>query len=411
MNRHPAPAFPKHLYSLDVVRGLAALSIVIFHWGHFFYRGSHPAPDFDAASLPFHSFLFLFYEGGEMVVDLFFVLSGFVFYWLYSEKIADRSIGAWNFLVLRFSRLYPLHFATLLLVLLLQSLYREQTGTAFVYPHNDLYHFGLQLAFVSEWGFQSGHSFNGPIWSVSIEILLYAIFFLACAFRCYRATHAVALCLLGLAIHAVNGQIGRGVFAFFAGGVAFFLARGLLGLGIGRVGLRVVLSLCVLAWVATVISVKFSLADQFTAWLQAMDLRGLSDRTIAAICSHAGKKTIVGGLFPLTILSAVLLEARFGSFGRRFAIFGDVSYSSYLLHFPLQLFFATLFAWLHWSTDIFRQGWTLVAFYLILIPLSVLVFRLYERPAQAALRKLLIRERPEQTPAAIAPTRTVRGEL
>ena len=30
----------------------------------------------------------------------------------------------------------------------------------------------------SEWGFQNGPSFNGPIWSISVEILVYLMFFL-----------------------------------------------------------------------------------------------------------------------------------------------------------------------------------------------------------------------------------------
>lgn len=50
-------------------------------------------------------------------------------------------------------------------------------GSYFVYPNNDIKHFLLNLFFASSWSFESGHSFNGPIWSVSVEVLLHALFF------------------------------------------------------------------------------------------------------------------------------------------------------------------------------------------------------------------------------------------
>lgn len=324
-----------------------------------------------------------------MVVDLFFVLSGFVFYWLYAESIANRSVTPWRFAVLRCSRLYPLHLATLVAVALLTFLYKKQTGGPFGYPCNDAYHFVLQLAFASEWGFQAGHSLNGPIWSVSIEVLLYAMFFLACALRCDGPWSAAALSLLGLAVYTINGPIGRGMFGFFVGGLTFFAARFLVRRDEGRRFPRVLVACCAAAWVLLTLSVKVSLLSQITAWLQAVAPAQIPDRTIVALCSHAVKKSIVGGLFPLTILTLVIVESRRGTLGRRLSVLGEVSYFSYLLHFPLQLLVVTIFAYLQWSTEVFRHGWTIVAFYLFLVPLSILVFRVYERPAQNAIRRAL----------------------
>jgi peptidoglycan/LPS O-acetylase OafA/YrhL len=185
------------------------------------------------------------------------------------------------------------------------------------------------------------------------------------------------------------------MFAFFTGGLTFFLARFLLARGTGKTTMRVLVALCVVAWIATAMSVKLSFFAHLTAWLQQMQLFGLSDRMIASLCSHASNKAIVGALFPLTILSLVLVEAQRGSCGKRIAFLGHVSYSSYLLHFPLQLFIVTMFAHLNWSITVFQQGWSLVAFYSVLIPLSILVFRFYESPAQAILRRLLLPKRPQ----------------
>ena len=42
---------------------------------------------------------------------------------------------------------------------------------------NDTYHFILNFFFISGWGFEKSYSFNGPIWSVSIELIIYALSF------------------------------------------------------------------------------------------------------------------------------------------------------------------------------------------------------------------------------------------
>ena len=89
-------------------------------------------------------------------MDLFFALSGFIFFWLYAEAITERRVSAREFFVLRFSRLYPLHLATLLAVAAEQTLFLHLTGRYFVYGGNDGYHFLLNLGMASSWGFERG---------------------------------------------------------------------------------------------------------------------------------------------------------------------------------------------------------------------------------------------------------------
>src|SRR5690606_2751289 len=76
------------------------------------------------------------------------------------------------------ARLYPLHFATLLLVAGLQALSFHLQLEFQIYPYNDLYHFVLNLFFVSHWGLEAGDSFHAPIWSVSVEVFIYILFWL-----------------------------------------------------------------------------------------------------------------------------------------------------------------------------------------------------------------------------------------
>ena len=107
-------------------------------------------------------------------VELFFVLSGFILFGLYERRVAAATVSARDFAVLRLSRLYPLHLATLLVLLL-------QTSPPFVYPDNDTIHLVRQLFMVSAWSADRPFtSFNGPVWSVSVELLLYIAFFVLC---------------------------------------------------------------------------------------------------------------------------------------------------------------------------------------------------------------------------------------
>ena len=139
------------LYSLDGLRGLAALSVVFWHWQDFFLSGPVPKT-VDRMKLPLYDWFFLFYEHGWLAIDLFFCLSGFVFYWQYSRSVAEGSITPGGFAILRLSRLYPLHVVTLVLVAIGQYVLMQAQGTFFVYEHNDLTHFLLNLLFASSRG-------------------------------------------------------------------------------------------------------------------------------------------------------------------------------------------------------------------------------------------------------------------
>lgn len=211
---------PKKFYSLDALRGIAALAVVFWHWQHFFYSGMNKPDSFDRTMQPFYSLFGLFYEYGATAVSLFFSLSGFIFFWLYYDSIAKRKMTAWNFVVLRFSRLYPLHIVTLLFVLGLQQIVYIFTGDYFIYLADDVYLFILNIFFISAWPFGDGYSYNGPVWSVSVEIFLYILFFTVAYFtRRIRVRFLLGIAAVGLLIPAsIIPHIGMGVFAFFLGG-------------------------------------------------------------------------------------------------------------------------------------------------------------------------------------------------
>src|SRR5689334_1177120 len=79
----------RHAYpTLDLMRGVAALGVVLYHLGGL--GGAVPQP------------------GGYLAVDLFFMLSGFVISHAYGAKLS----AAWSpmqFMTVRLIRLWPLH--------------------------------------------------------------------------------------------------------------------------------------------------------------------------------------------------------------------------------------------------------------------------------------------------------------
>jgi peptidoglycan/LPS O-acetylase OafA/YrhL len=98
--------------SLDALRGLAALGVVVYHYHMLAPVGARPL----------EAGLSWLYGYGELAVPLFYMLSGYIFFAAYAEPLGQRRIGGRDFFWLRASRLYPLHLLTLVVVAGLQAM-------------------------------------------------------------------------------------------------------------------------------------------------------------------------------------------------------------------------------------------------------------------------------------------------
>ncbi len=377
---------PHRFYSLDAIRGIAALTIVFWHWQHFFFNGTINS-HIDKSIQPFYELFFVFYQHGKLAVEFFFSLSGFIFFWLYAERVKKREISAWNFAVLRFSRLYPLHLATLLLVLCGQQIIHRQTGAYFVYAHNDLYHFVLNIFFASNWGFERGFSFNAPIWSVSIEVLLYAIFFALSRKLPARIPILALFVFWGMALES---RLGRGMFSFFIGGIVYLIYQKIIEGQSLKKWVKPVVVANVIGWSAIVFEIKYKLIrPAFLSFFQPVLIYNGRDYA-QWLVKLFHERFATGILFPITILALVILETQRGTLGKRLSFLGDMSYSSYLLHFPLQLFIMIFVGLLGIDISIFRSEFTLLMFFAILMGLSLMSYRYFEAPVQKVLRRRLL---------------------
>ena len=155
----------RHRYrSLDSLRGVAATIVVFFHvnWNN------------HVTSLHLFRQAFLF-------VDLFFILSGFIIVTVYGRRIRTSS-DVIRFMTRRFFRLYPLHLATLLFLVALETS-KYFSASYGLSTSSDIFAFQrtiraifVNLAFLQGAGVLDTLSWNTPSWSISCEMIAYATF-------------------------------------------------------------------------------------------------------------------------------------------------------------------------------------------------------------------------------------------
>jgi peptidoglycan/LPS O-acetylase OafA/YrhL len=376
----------KRLYALDTLRGVAALSIVVWHWQHFYAVSGAWPDDWERSAQPFYWALKPLYEEGWAAVDLFFALSGFIFFWLYAPAIRDGAIGAGKFAWLRFSRLYPLHLATLLIVAALQFFFHSATGNYFIYDVNDPQHFASGLIMAQQWLPPTiAQSFNGPAWSVSVEVLLYAIFFILCRLGLRGFWQALLIAALAIPLLWWSGFIARGLMGFFLGGAAFALTGAIVA---RRDAGRIAWMFCIAAlalWAVVVVETYLGPLHA-AAYALSGEISPKAGRWYIGDSENVFLLLFIFIVSPVTIMALALHEQVLGVKWERLSFLGDISYSTYMLHFPMQLALALIAVHFALTPAFFENGVALIVFYAVLIALGLLSYRCFERPMQNALR-------------------------
>ncbi|HSC61482.1 MAG TPA: acyltransferase [Rhizomicrobium sp.] len=208
-----AEASAHRFRTLDGWRGVCALLVALHHF---------PARGF-IYSLPL-------VRNAWLLVDFFFVLSGFVIAYAYGERL---STGAQikSFTLRRFLRLWPLHVVILGGFVVLEVIGYTRTGMIFT-GGRSLYALGTNLLLMQALGFHPGLTWNTPSWSISTEFWTYLIFAAVC-FSLPRLRAAASLALIALSVgilvfvsrfgmrETFDWAIARCVFGFFTGVLTF----------------------------------------------------------------------------------------------------------------------------------------------------------------------------------------------
>lgn len=328
-----------HFEVMDGLRGIAALAVVTFHT---FLNGG-PLPN------------------GQLAVDLFFLLSGFVIAYSYDERLC-LSMPIRDFMVRRLIRLYPMVFVGALGGILI-ALIHNKTNHVDAYPVRSIaYSGGLSLFVLPYLGNainERAFSFNPPLWSLFFELVanvVYAVFA-----RRLSIFVLVAIVISGLTGIVLGGPLG--------GGAKETILLGFPRVACGFFGGVLLFRLWKSGWLPK-INGNFLILS-------------------AALVAIFGIPTLIGGSAFLPVYAIFLaimicaIGARRSRFDKYCALLGQLSYPIYLIHW-LTLY---VFAWLGGKIGLAGPNYPiLAAIHFCCVPfMAYFVARFYETPVRLFL--------------------------
>ena len=289
-----------HFTYLDALRGVAAISVVIYHC---------------SINLGVR-----FFPNAFLAVDFFFVLSGFVIAHAYEQKL-QNTLSITTFLKKRILRLHPLYILSLTVSVavvfaadLVGLPHVKRSLAAVTYVFSILL---LPTPAVFSTGTFGLFPLNVPAWSLSLEIWVNVVYALIARWlttlKLMVLTAASAALLVVCAFHFQETNLGsdwpsyaggwaRVIWSFFAGILTyrFFISKTYrqlpLAYGFG---------------IAAVLLAIFATPTRNLAWGLMADLV----------------------IFPVAVFSGALIKAPAGMGGRLMALIGQISYPLYISHF------------------------------------------------------------------------------
>ena len=334
----------KHQPALDGIRGFAALSVVLYHVGHWLNVPIAP--------------------NSSLAVDLFFMLSGYVLTLAYARRL-DAGMTLSSFILTRFVRLMPLVvFGTVISVsylILRISLKHENISVSAVTTAAILGTLNLPYLTVSpSIGGDQVFPLNGPQYSLFFEIVANVVW-AAIAFlrRGWIAGVLSAGCFILLLQMSVLGGDTPNTFiagfprvgASFLGGVALFHLQ---------------FALPSWRWWPAVFWICFGYTiAMFYLPVQTFEEDLLWTLTVSPLLVLSGAQTALGG----RVRKAALLGGR-------------LSYPIYVLHYPLFTWVNGAFQTLVHRQDAISEGPILVATVVIT---SLAVLKFYDEPIRSKL--------------------------
>jgi len=351
-----------HLIGLDFVRGVAALTVLVYHVDFMLgLRGS---------LLP----------GGYISVDLFFILSGLVIARTYEDAFVSGRISVLEFARRRLARLYPLYLATTLVgIVVMAARFRSNFGFIDTFPLvvsalANVVGLPTPVAPYDD-ALKALFPFNAASWSISYELLVNLIY-CTVAFRLpTRWLVLIWFCLLGLMV-IVARQFGGVDVGWDQANLAAGIARACFSFTSG-----------VLIWrflkhrkpsgsfaLLGVLLAAELLSTQAQHWAPA-NLKPWTDLFLVVI------------FLPAIVIVAAGVDPR-GAAGALSRFLGDVSYSVYLTQSPLIIAAAGLTQALLRAKIFDLAPLSGILFVPVCVAVSYFVFRYIEMPARRTLRSM-----------------------
>ncbi|MBV8922057.1 acyltransferase family protein [Bradyrhizobium sp.] len=352
--------------TLDGLRGVAALSIVILHTPHFFNQW-HLSDSF-------------------LAVDLFFVLSGFVLAAAYEPKL-QAGMTALSFLRIRLIRLYPLYLLGTLFGVPVALMAMKFGGNGLSVDWSaGLFAISLPLSLVMlpmPAGGADGflYPFNPVLWTIFFEIVVNCLYALLA--RSLRRSESLAV-LVGVSA-LVLGGLGILQYGTLEGGSTWFT----FALGLSRM---------MFSFFCGVLIFRFRWPGKIRSSLATVALLAALLVLLGVPHSNLSALATILFLFPMLVLTASSVEPG-PTLQRSFGLLGGASYAVYALHKPL---YQILLGFLIVASPVRPQSmapWIGIVYVGLMFGLCVLVDRIYDAPARELLRRLLARGEQVAKPA------------
>ncbi len=363
------------LPELIAVRGIAAVAIVCAHALSMAARGHGGVPPS--------------VEYARLIVDFFFIQSGFVLAHVYDRPWREGRFHYLTFLGKRLARLWPLHVVTLLAVAAL-VLAGRAAGLETENPHT-LWSFAVTFLMLHSTWATSDLAWNWPSWSVSAEWCAY-----------------LAIPLFFLAADRVRGSaarisVGLGLFVACAAFSELVLGADIVTLTYDGGAFRIIPSFFAGMLLRRMFDVEPALV--------AMSPRGYAATVggvLAACAALIAMNATYDALWPLMVVLTAALASRAAQpkpgllRGRALAWLGELSYAIYMTHaIVLQVTFtgAKLLGIGHTFPQRAALGFA------ALIATAVVAqaaYTLVEKPGRGLMARLLSQPRPARAFAAAA---------
>lgn len=347
LTRHRRP-----LLGLTGIRFLAAVYVIIFH--------SRIGSVLKHGPLPL---IGKFLVNGYLAVPLFFILSGFILAYTYAGRIQNRSDYR-RFFEARFARIWPVYALSLLVTF---PYPKPAKGAAILLMLQSWNPFDLSMAV----------AWNGVCWTLSCELLFYILF----PFTQRRMERLGSLglrlalavcCLVAIGTNSASRTLGyqaTGLYRWLPLALAH-VPEFLVGVGVGNLFLR--------RNVRQGSTPALGLREGFATYAAALLC------FLLLLCEQSTWTSLIVPSFALllyglaaerTALSGILSS-------RPLLLGGGMSYSMYLLQFPVKFGCAAIMAQLGLGSTALRLGTN----WIVLLAVSYIMFEGVENPARKVLR-------------------------
>lgn len=336
------------VYEVDLLRFLAALSVIFFHYAFRGYTADH------LSNLPY-PLLAPIAKYGYLGVELFFMISGFVI------LMTATHSSITDFIISRGTRLYPAFWiACTLSFLAITALGAPQFSANFSQYLGNLTLLGEFLGFTA---------IDGSYWSLFVEIRFYFLVLLLLALNKIRYAQALLVLWLFVSFLLEMMPIGLLRYIFITDYAAFFIAG----------------ATCFLIW-AESFSVSKGLM-LLSAWAlsecEALNLLASMEDHYKTSFNHLAVIGIITAFF----LIMFLVAKRWTGFcaHQRWLVLGAITYPLYLIHQNMGFI---IFNQLYPSINPHLLFWGTI---LLMLVLSYIIYAVFEKPLAKKMRLFLER--------------------